>query len=119
VNHKANTEVKKISIDKELIAKVDSLLHSELEGKVPYGAWQAYVTRLIREDFRRREVSAAVLEDLKDDLSCLPQNPTDRLSAVRLLILRRAGEYLAKQMNIEDQLTYQRLEDALRGRLCD
>ena len=118
MNHKANTEVKKISIDKELVAKVDSLLHSELEGKVPYGAWQAYVTRLIREDFRRREVSSEVLEDLKLDVySVRGISQEAQLTASRAFAFRRATDYLSKQMNIEDQLLYQHIEDFLGGKL--
>jgi hypothetical protein len=41
---------KNISLPQDLVLKVDLLLYSELEGKVPFGAWQRYVERLIRED---------------------------------------------------------------------
>lgn len=118
MNRKANTEVKKISIDKELVAKVDSLLYSELEGKVPYGAWQAYITRLIREDFRRREVSAEIMEELGFDAKAVDNSGlAAQFGASRALAFRRATQYLSRQMNIEDQLVYQRIEDLLGGRL--
>lgn len=44
---------KNISLPEDLVAKVDLELWSELEGKVPFGAWQRYVERLIREDLAK------------------------------------------------------------------
>lgn len=43
---------KKISIPEDLVARVDLSLWSELEGKVPHGAWSRYISGLIREDFK-------------------------------------------------------------------
>lgn len=45
---------KNISLPEDLVARVDLELWSELEGKVPFGAWQRYLERLIREDLARR-----------------------------------------------------------------
>lgn len=44
---------KNVSLPEDLVAKVDLELWSELEGKVPFGAWQRYVERLIREDLAK------------------------------------------------------------------
>ena len=38
---------KTICLDADLVAKVDLILFSELEGKVPFGAWQRFVTLAI------------------------------------------------------------------------
>ena len=46
---------KNISLPEDLVARVDLELYSDLEGKVPFGAWQRYVERLIREDLAKRE----------------------------------------------------------------
>lgn len=53
---------KNISLPQDLVLKVDLLLYSELEGKVPFGAWQRYVERLIREDLLKNVAATAVKE---------------------------------------------------------
>lgn len=49
---------KNIVLPTSLIAHVDLILFSELEGRVPYGAWKTYVEALIREDLRKRGIQA-------------------------------------------------------------
>jgi len=46
---------KEISLPLNLVAKVDLLLFSPIEGKVPFGAWQKYLITLIEADLDRRE----------------------------------------------------------------
>ena len=38
---------KTICLPESLVARVDLQLYSELEGKVPFGAWQKLVTNLL------------------------------------------------------------------------
>lgn len=45
---------KNISLPQDLVTRVDLELYSDLEGKVPFGAWQRYVEALIRADLDRR-----------------------------------------------------------------
>lgn len=45
---------KSISISEELTTKVDLLLYSALEVRVPHGAWSRYITGLIQEDLKAR-----------------------------------------------------------------
>lgn len=45
---------KTICLPEDLVAQVDLLLYSALEGKVPYGAWQRHVEQLLREDLSRK-----------------------------------------------------------------
>lgn len=45
---------KAINLPQSLVAKVDLLLWSPLEGKVPHGAWAGYVKGLIEADIERR-----------------------------------------------------------------
>ena len=45
---------KTISLPEDLVASVDLELFSQLEGKVPFGAWQRYLERLIRADLALR-----------------------------------------------------------------
>lgn len=45
---------KNISLPEDLVAKVDLVLYSDLEGKVPFGAWKLYVQGLIERDLRAR-----------------------------------------------------------------
>lgn len=52
---------KNISLPEDLVARVDLELFSELEGKVPFGAWQRYLERLIREDLAKRTPQEGVL----------------------------------------------------------
>jgi len=41
---------KHISIPSDLAAKIDLRLYSELEGKVPHGAWAKLITLLLQND---------------------------------------------------------------------
>lgn len=59
---------KKLSLDAELVARVELMLFSDLEGRVPYGAWAGFIEQLLREHFARRarqEAFAAKLEEAK------------------------------------------------------
>lgn len=40
---------KNLSLPTSIVARVDLLLYSELEGRVPHGAWAKLVTRLLTE----------------------------------------------------------------------
>lgn len=46
---------KTLSIPETLTKVVDELLYSELEQKVPHGAWSQYVSQLILSDLIRRK----------------------------------------------------------------
>jgi hypothetical protein len=46
---------KTIWIDEDLAGQVDLLLWSELEQKVPYGAWKEYLQELIKKDLKGRK----------------------------------------------------------------
>ena len=41
---------KTISLPEDLCGTVDLMLFSEVEGRVPHGAWARYITQLIRTD---------------------------------------------------------------------
>lgn len=55
---------KKLSLDAELVAKVELALFSDLEGRVPYGAWSGLIEQLLREYFGRAERQRALAEAL-------------------------------------------------------
>jgi len=44
---------KRVSLPETLVAAVELKLWSELEGRVPFGAWQAYLVRLIEADLKQ------------------------------------------------------------------
>lgn len=46
---------KNISLPQSLVARVELELFSELEGRVPFGAWQKYIVRLIEADMATAE----------------------------------------------------------------
>ena len=56
---------KKLSLDAELVAKVELALFSDLEGRVPYGAWSGLIEQLLREYFNRVERQRALAEALQ------------------------------------------------------
>lgn len=56
---------KKLSLDAELVAKVELALFSDLEGRVPYGAWSGLIEQLLREYFSRAEHQRALAEALQ------------------------------------------------------
>ena len=45
---------KNISLPQSIVAQVELELWSDLEGKVPFGAWQRYITGLIAQDMHAR-----------------------------------------------------------------
>lgn len=45
---------KRISIDEDLVVRVELELYSDFEARVPFGAWARYINRLIREDLEKR-----------------------------------------------------------------
>ena len=49
---------KSISISEDLTTKVDLMLYSPLEGRVPHGAWSRYITELINKDIAERNSHA-------------------------------------------------------------
>ncbi len=50
---------KSISIPQSIVVAVELELWSDLEGKLPFGAWQKYITKLIEEDMQRRQALRA------------------------------------------------------------
>lgn len=50
---------KSISIPQSIVVAVELELWSDLEGKLPFGAWQKYITKLIEEDIQRRQALRA------------------------------------------------------------
>jgi hypothetical protein len=62
---------KKLSLDPALVAQVELALFSDLEGRVPYGAWAAFVEGLIRQHFaaaKRREDLATALQTVNREV---------------------------------------------------
>jgi hypothetical protein len=39
---------KNISIDKDIVTRIDLELYSELEGRVPHGAWSRLINNMLR-----------------------------------------------------------------------
>lgn len=56
---------KKIDLPLALIAEIDLALHSELEDKVPYGAWQRLVEQLLREWLARRVAKTSAMRTMQ------------------------------------------------------
>ena len=46
---------KNISLPQSIVVRVELELFSALEGKVPFGAWQRYIVRLVEADLTRKE----------------------------------------------------------------
>lgn len=47
---------KTVSLPESIVARVDLLLYSETEARVPQSAWQNYLTNLIRKDLIARGI---------------------------------------------------------------
>jgi hypothetical protein len=45
---------KTLSLPTSLVTKVDLILFSDIEQRVPHGAWRDYVVALIEQDLQRR-----------------------------------------------------------------
>ena len=48
---------KNISLPRDLVVAVELELYSEVEGKVPFAAWQKYLEDLLRKDLARRALA--------------------------------------------------------------
>lgn len=46
---------KNLSLPSSIVARVELELYSELEGRVPFGAWQKYIVGLIMADLAKKE----------------------------------------------------------------
>jgi hypothetical protein len=46
---------KNICLPEPLVNRVDLILHSELEGKVPFAAWQEFIIEAVEEKLKRME----------------------------------------------------------------
>lgn len=57
---------KNISLPEDIVARVDLELFSELEGKVPFGAWQRFVGGLIQAHFERQTRASALATTLRE-----------------------------------------------------
>lgn len=44
---------KNIHLPEDIVLQTELFLYSEVEGKVPYGAWQGLIEKLLREHFER------------------------------------------------------------------
>jgi len=64
------TVFKNIGIPEDLAKAVETELYSEIEGKVPFGAQQAFYTKLLREHFDGKDSSTS--DDALDEL-CSPE----------------------------------------------
>ena len=50
---------KNLSFPTSIAARIDLELYSEVEGKVPFGAWQKFLCGLAEDYFRRKDGQAA------------------------------------------------------------
>lgn len=84
---------KNIHLPEDIVLQTELHLYSELEGKVPYGAWQGLVEKLLREHFERvkqqqgfKEAVAAALKrsgDAHDE----GHSATDKMMEEQLIAL--------------------------------
>lgn len=78
---------KKLSLDPDLVAKTELLLFSDLEGRVPYGAWSGLIEQLLREHFSRPERIVALAQRLQAAAGLNREDPElAHLSADRAMV---------------------------------
>lgn len=83
------TVEKTVSLPEDLVLAVDLELFSELEGKVPFGAWKGFLTRLVKDHLTRGER----VRELTEKLKLLAQEKDKE--ARHLAMDRAVAEYLA------------------------
>lgn len=66
---------KKLHLDAELVAKAELQLFSDLEGRVPYGAWSGYIEQLMREAQQRQQRAEALAKALRDTVPLSQADP--------------------------------------------
>lgn len=55
------TVFKNIGLPEDLVERVNKELNSEVEGKIPFGAQQAFYTKLLRDYFDDRDAAAGTV----------------------------------------------------------
>lgn len=53
---------KNIQLPSDLVCQVDLLLFDDVEGKIPFAAWQTYISSLIKRDLNRSAKRTEMLE---------------------------------------------------------
>lgn len=48
---------KNIALPEDIAARVELELYSDIEGRVPHGAWSKFLTELVREHYRRKDAA--------------------------------------------------------------
>lgn len=89
---------KNISLPEDLAAAVDLELFSEVEGKVPFGAWKGFITRVIRQHLERQgraRMIAGALTAIADHEVDTPQAIEDKLERLLLQELTLLGYHEA------------------------
>lgn len=82
---------KNIHLPEDIVLQTELFLYSEVEGKVPYGAWQGLIEKLLREHFERAEQQKAFARAAAnaarngDEEGC--HGDTDRLMEEQLIAL--------------------------------
>lgn len=66
---------KKLHLDAELVAKAELQLFSDLEGRVPYGAWSGYIEQLMREAQQRQQRAEALAKALQEAVPLSQADP--------------------------------------------
>lgn len=95
---------KTVSLPEDLVVAVDLELYSELEGKVPFGAWKAFLTRLVREHLRKQEEVGKLTARLKFLATCRDREER-HLQADKAI-----AEYLATNGAHEAASTFTKME---------
>ena len=60
------TVFKNIGVPEDLVEKINIELYSELEGKIPFGAQQAFFTKLLREHFDGSDKNGKLCSELSE-----------------------------------------------------
>lgn len=95
---------KHVCLPTSLVAKVELELYSELESKVPFGAWQKFLVGLVEAHFAKQEKQTALAEQLKQYLGGGdPEHNHSCADAALLLALQAEGYGTAVEVfkNIE------------------
>lgn len=79
------SQEKNISFDQDLVSRVDIVLFSELEGRVPHGAWSKYLSQLIADDLSRR-AAAGTGEPLYAETPDFPMEKPEMEESTMVLI---------------------------------
>lgn len=97
---------KTVSLPEDVVAAIDLELFSEVEGKVPFGAWKGFLTRLAREHLAKYRRIEKLTADMQAAVSHDPEGAHAKMDELLRQYLLDTGAYEAARIYTDQEKWY-------------